>query len=211
MPLIDPDQAAARTELCRFLSACYYEPAEEFAEEKLFDSMLAAASRVDQALADSARRLGQAFAAQDLQTLLVDYTRLFLGPMQALAQPYASTWLAPAPSPDEDAAATTMDLYAEGGFEVDADFQERPDHVALELEFLYLLNFRIIQAQQDSASDDIAAAEQLRHRFLREHLGLWIGPFVGAVQAGAETTFYRELATFTGLFMDMELGRLPVH
>ena len=34
-----PDEATARQDLCRFLSACYYEPAPEFAEEKLFDSM----------------------------------------------------------------------------------------------------------------------------------------------------------------------------
>ena len=41
----DPDRASAREDLCRFLAACYYEPGPEFAEEKLFDSMLAAASR----------------------------------------------------------------------------------------------------------------------------------------------------------------------
>ena len=42
----DPDQATARADLCRFLCACYYEPAPEFAEENLFDSMLVAARRV---------------------------------------------------------------------------------------------------------------------------------------------------------------------
>ena len=55
--------------------------------------MLAAAARIDPELAERARKLGEAFAAQDLQTLLVDYTRLFLGPVQPLARPYASFWL----------------------------------------------------------------------------------------------------------------------
>ena len=93
MPGIDPDQAGAREDLCRYLAGCYYEPGPEFAEEGLFDSMLAAASRIDPGLAEHARRLGEAFAAQDLQTLLVDYTRLFLGPVQTLAKPYGSVWL----------------------------------------------------------------------------------------------------------------------
>ncbi|MDP3865805.1 MAG: hypothetical protein Q8Q75_13955, partial [Rhodoferax sp.] len=75
MSEFEPDKASAREDLFRFLSACYYEPAPEFAEEKLFDSIRLAAARVDPDLADAARRLGEAFAAQDLQTLLVDYTR----------------------------------------------------------------------------------------------------------------------------------------
>jgi TorA maturation chaperone TorD len=89
----DPDEATARQDLCRFLSACYYEPAPEFAEEKLFDSIVTAAARLHPELAAMARRLREAFEAQDLQTLLVDYTRLFLGPINALAKPYGSCWL----------------------------------------------------------------------------------------------------------------------
>jgi TorA maturation chaperone TorD len=86
----DPDEATARQDLCRFLSACYYEPAPEFAEEHLFDSMLTAATCLHPDLVAHARKLGEAFAAQDLETLLVDYTRLFLGPIDTLASPYGS-------------------------------------------------------------------------------------------------------------------------
>ena len=62
----NPDQVTAREDLCRFLSACYYEPAAEFAEEHLFDSMLVAATRIDPELAAQARQLGAAFQAQDI-------------------------------------------------------------------------------------------------------------------------------------------------
>ena len=44
MPHYDHDKGAAREDLCRLLAACYYEPGPEFAEEKVFDSMLDAAS-----------------------------------------------------------------------------------------------------------------------------------------------------------------------
>ena len=40
MPHYDHDKGAAREILCRLLAACYYEPGPEFAEEKVFDSML---------------------------------------------------------------------------------------------------------------------------------------------------------------------------
>ena len=38
------EHGLAREDLCRFLAACYYQPGPEFAEEKVFDSMLAAAN-----------------------------------------------------------------------------------------------------------------------------------------------------------------------
>lgn len=207
----DPDEARAREDLCRFLAACYYEPAPEFAEEKLFDSMLIAATRLHPALADHARKLGKAFAAQDLQTLLVDYTRLFLGPVQALAKPYGASWSSAPVLLEDNPSLAVLELYSEGGFEIDEEFRELPDHVAVELEFLYLLIFTKNQATQAGNVDEVTATELLRRRFLGEHLGAWIGPFAAAVVAGAETAFYRELAMFTERFVRMQAGMPTVH
>ena len=54
----DQDKATAREDLCRFLAACYYEPTVEFTEERLFDSMVAAAQRLDPDFPFHSRRLG---------------------------------------------------------------------------------------------------------------------------------------------------------
>lgn len=199
-----PDQALARQELCRFLAGCHYEPGPEFAEERLFDSIAAAARCIDPELGDHAQRLGAAFAAADLQDLLVDYTRLFLGAPQALAKPYASVWLSNEPELMQDSAIELQKLYAQGGFEIDEDFRDLPDHVAVELEFLYLLNFQFNQAQ--AAGDDAAvqAVSVLRTAFVVGHLGRWLGGFILAVHEHAQTDFYRELAEFTELFVRLE-------
>ena len=211
MPDYAPDEATARQDLCRFLSACYYEPAPEFSEEKLFDSLLVAATRLDPDLADHARRLGEAFAAQDLQTLLVDYTRLFLGPIEALASPYGSSWLGAPVETEDNPPPAVLDLYSEGGFDIDDTFQELPDHVAVELEFLYLLGFTQNQARLAGDSDALAASEGLQQRFLAEHLGAWIGPFAAAVKSGAQTAFYRELAALTTRFVRMQSTVPTIH
>jgi hypothetical protein len=47
--------AGAREDFCRYLAACYYEPSIDFAEERLFDSMLAAAGAIDPELAECTR------------------------------------------------------------------------------------------------------------------------------------------------------------
>ncbi|MEI8324920.1 MAG: molecular chaperone TorD family protein [Betaproteobacteria bacterium] len=204
-----PDLSTARADLCRFLSACYYEPAAEFTEENLFDSLLAAATRVHPDLAAPARSLGTAFAAQDLQTLLIDYTRLFLGPIEPLAKPYESSWLFVAAPTDENPPPAVLELYARGGFDIDEDFRELPDHIAVELEFLYLLIFQTNQAVLLGDADEQAALTSLQQQFLDKHLAAWLGPFAAAVEAGAETAFYRELAAFTERFVAMEAARLP--
>jgi putative dimethyl sulfoxide reductase chaperone len=202
----DRERDAARADLCRFLAACYYEPGPEFAEEKVFTSMQQAASRIDPELAAGARRLGEAFAATDAQDLLIDYTRLFLGPVDTLAQPYGSVWLGVDQGLMQDSTMAVLALYAEGGFDVDESFRDLPDHVAAELEFLYLLIFRECAAQLDDDAAALVRWTELRRRFLAEHLALWVGPFATAIRAGAQTAFYRELALLTERFVRMEAG-----
>lgn len=201
----------AREDLCRFIAACYYEPTSAFAEERMFDSMVAAARQLDPALAATAQRLGEAFAAQDLQTLLIDYTRLFLGPVNPLAQPYASFWLTGEKTLMQDTTVALLDLYAEGGFDIDEGFRDLPDHVAAELEFLYLLNHRLHRSRGDSSDGaaDRARFDGLRQRFVAGHLGNWLAAFALAVQQGAETPFYRELGTLTQAIMAIEVSQSP--
>lgn len=196
-----PDEATARVDLCRFLSACFYEPTAEFAEEKLFDSIYTAALQLSPDLAEHARQLREAFLAQDLQTLLVDYTRLFLGPLETLAPPYGSAWTATQPEDEENPLPPVLALFQEGGFDLDPEFKDLPDHVAVELEFLYVLTFNTTRADRDGKAEEAAAIEQLRQRFLSEHLGAWIEPFSAAVKANAQTAFYRELAAFARSFV----------
>ena len=84
------------------------------------------------------------------------------------------------------------------------DFRELPDHIAVELEFLYLLIYRENEAQRNGEPEALQAIAALRKRFLDEHLGRWIGPFADAVKTGAQCAFYRELAELTKRFVELE-------
>lgn len=203
----DAVTSRARADLCRFLAACYYQPCREFVEEKLFDSMLEAAGRIHPQLAAVARRLGKAFSAEALESLLIDYTRLFLGPTDALAKPYGSVWLTGEKTLMQDSTMAVLELYQEGGFDMDEEFRELPDHVAAELEFLYLLIHKENEARMMNDTEAAAAARELKARFLEEHVGKWISPFAAALRTGAQSPFYRELADLTERFVAMQ--RVP--
>lgn len=207
--------APARADFCRFLAACYYQPAPEFAEERLFDSMRHAATEIHPELAAHARRLGEQFSAEAVEELLLDYTRLFLGPTDILAKPYASVWLSGENALMRDSTMAVLDLYREGGFEIDETFQELPDHIAAELEFLYLLIYRENEARLKSDASALALNSAIRKRFLDEHLAQWVAPFTAAMKAGAQSAFYQELAALTEHFVALEAiqaaGRTTTH
>ncbi len=202
---VDQDKAAAREILCRLLAACYYEPGPEFKEEKVFASIIDVAGRLHPDLAARAQRMGEAYFAEDAESLLIDHTRLFLGPNDIVAKPYASVWLGGEDGLMQDSTMAVQELYAEGGFEVDENFRELPDHVAVELEFFYLLIYDENAARRNGDAAALAGVLDLRKRFLDAHLGRWIGPFTVAVATGAQSNFYRELAGITDRFVKMEM------
>lgn len=195
------DPSVAREDLCRFIAACYYEPGPEFVEERLFDSMVEAARRIDPELAALAAPLAGSFAAQNLEALLVDYTRLFLGPIAPLARPNGSFWLGGETTLMQDSTMAVQALYQEGGFDIDDAFHELPDHVAVELEFLYLTIFRRNEAERNGDIRALREMTRLQRRFLAQHLGAWIVPFTQAVKDGAQTAFYRDVAALTERFV----------
>ncbi len=200
----DFEEGAAREDFCRFLAACYYQPDPAFAEERMFDSMLEAATRIHPALAAQVRQLGEEFSRESIESLLIDYTSLFLGSPQAVAPPYGSVWLEDGKIVMGDTTMAVLALYEEGGFEIDEEFRGPPDHIAAELEFLYLLINRQNEGHRTGDPQALEAASGLKKRFLREQLGLWIGPFTAAVKVGAQRGFYRQLAELTDRFVKME-------
>jgi TorA maturation chaperone TorD len=203
MPHPDPVTGAARENFCRLLAASYYQPEASLATEGLFAGLKAAADPLDAELADGARRLEAAFAQEGIDELLVEYTRLFLGPIGAVARPYGSVWLTKEKTLMQESSMAVLELYREGGFDLAEDFRELPDHVVAELEFLYLLLFRENRASRDG-DKALAGIRALKRRFLGEHLGAWVPRFCEAVAQGTSREYYRALAAITFRFVALE-------
>lgn len=198
-------RAAARADLCRLLAACYYQPGPEFIEEDVFGSMQAAAAQLDAEMAASAAALAQGFSAQPHESLLVDYTRLFLNPTGPLAAPYESFWLGEKdPSRLQQITQAVMAIYGEAGFEISEDFRDLPDHIAAELEFLYTLIFAEASARSRGDVATVRLWSERRCHFVDRHLGRWVALFTAAMHAGAESSFYCAVATLTERFVEFE-------
>lgn len=143
--------------------------------------------------------------AEDLEHHQVDYSSLFLGPFKLLAPPYGSIYL-------EDgkfmgnSTAQVQDVYQQEG--LDIVVKDAPDHIRVELEFMYFLALKEIAAQENS---DLEQADCLRKKqaaFLQIHLGMWVTEFARNVEQHAETEFYQALGFATESFVLKDLVEL---
>ena len=176
-----------------------------FLEEEVFDQLKAALAKACPSGVMEAAGLDDCFRTSGVDALILDYSQLFLGPFDILAKPYGSVYLDGEKIVMGDSTMQALELYREGGFDVAEDFLEMPDHIAVELEFLYLLSFRI---GKDSDDEERTRLIALKQKFLEEHLGRWVGTLSEAVEKGAQTDFYKRLADLTGQFVREDLQEL---
>jgi TorA maturation chaperone TorD len=145
---------------------------------------------------------------ETMNYLMVDHARLFLGPFALLAPPFGSIYM------DNERLVmgkSTFDVlahYLEAGLEMASDFRSTPDHIEVELEFMYYLVFKEVEARIDSDCNRLRHFRRNQKSFLENHLGLWVPQFTRSIEEHAQTEFYRSLAETTRHFVECELRNI---
>lgn len=114
-------------------------------------------------------------------------------------------------------------FYRAFGLTLRRDWGERPDHIALELEFMaWLFTKRRLAFEErtrgiDSAAERMAVCEQAREAFFRDHLGWWAGGFAQLLQQKAAEGPLAAAARLLGVLiafdryqLGLTLARQPV-
>lgn len=122
-------------------------------------------------------------ALQDRTAFSIAFAKLFLGPFQILAPPYASFYLEDDQRLMGQVSNSVADLYAQAGLKPGPGPREIPDHAALELEFLYFLTHQWVETQDESW-------RQMREQFVSDHLVLWMPEFCNAISNASVHEFY---------------------
>lgn len=81
---------------------------------------------------------------------------------------------------------------------------ERPDHIALELEFLYLVVLKEAWARAEANRDHLDVCRSAQTAFLRDHLARWVGQVSGRIAIAGRGTFYESAARLLGAFAAAE-------
>lgn len=141
----------------------------------------------------------------NIEPLIMDFSRLFVGPFTMLAPPYGSMYLEDKRTVMGESTMAAVNRYREEGLDISSDFRNAPDHIAAELEFIYFLIFKAREAAMLSDMDAYGRYLDKRKRFLMEHIGAWISDFQRIVEKSAETDFYKNLARATKILINKDL------
>jgi TorA maturation chaperone TorD len=190
-----------RRDSYKILSECYYLP-----DKGLLDNLSSLDTKKGRVFSNLAKHRP---GISDIDSLTVDYSKLFVGPYELLAPPYGSVYLEDKSRVMGNSTVDVKKRYAEEG--LDIGLKEAPDHIAIELEFMYFLIFMEVEAIRISDSGTAASYQEKQRAFLETHLGMWVSEFADNVETNAQTTFYKSLARITKSFIRRELENLPLN
>ena len=198
--------AFARAAAYRLLAASLAYPTPE-ALARIADALPAAAAARRRLTPASARALDRLIAALDV--LPPDeaeraYVRVFGHAGTPAAVPYEAPYVTTNVFQETGVLADVAGFYR--AFGVVAD-RERPDHVALELEFAHLLCFKEGYARRHHGPAEAALCAEAQGAFLATHLGRWAATFFRRLRTSAAGTHYALVAELGEAFCAGEAAR----
>jgi len=189
-----------RRESYKMVSTHYYLP-----EENTFETLAGLEEALGRVCVEAAKHVPNMREDTELGQLTLDYSRLFVGPFELHAAPYGSVYLEPERKVMGDSTIDVRNRYKEVGLDLSRSLKEAPDHIAIELEFMYYLIFKEIESIAKNELENAMDYLRRQKEFLEDHLGAWVPEFADDVVKNASTDFYRSLAGATKVFVQKDL------
>lgn len=185
------DHERKRGDCYRFLSACFYMPQKElFLGEKLFDNLTLSLKQVCPEAAMSSAIMGKLLLEYSNEELSVDYARLFVGPFELAAPPYGSVYMDKGRTLMGNSTVEVIKMYQEAGLSMAESFKEMPDHITAELEFMYYLIYKEIEAIERSEITEAIDSIGKQMVFTDTFLGQWVPLFCAKIRDNTKNNFY---------------------
>ncbi|MBU1567573.1 MAG: molecular chaperone TorD family protein [Proteobacteria bacterium] len=195
-----------RSDCYKLLAACFYEPDKKLLlEEKVCENLGTLLAHLAPDVGKLASDVALALQDSSQEQLTVDYAALFIGPFELIAAPYGSVYLEKSRRVMGDSTLGVLRFYQDAGLAVDVS--EPPDHIVIELEFMYYLAGREASAVADGFADDAAGYREQQVRFLSKYLQPWVLDLCRSISSGTTNPFYRSLADCLGGFMSSPASR----
>lgn len=191
--MTEMNDTTQRGDCFKLLAACFYEPEKQlFIEEKVGEKLGQLLD--DQTLdgARAARAMQSALQEQSQEQLSIDHAALFVGPFELLAAPYGSIYIEKKRLVMGDSTVNAARYYQEADLAV--DIKEPPDHIVIELEFMYYLCSKEVSAASNGLTDEAERFRELQVRFFHNAMEPWLEQFCETIIKATDNKFYFHLS-----------------
>jgi TorA maturation chaperone TorD len=132
---------------------------------------------------------------QELEDLLWEFTRLFIGPYKLPCPPWESVYISGRRLMMQEAYDEVQDFYQDVGLEI-RNPEINADHIGAELNFL-----AVLYGKMNGDPEKRLYYMDIAKRFLDEHLMSWIPQFTLDMEEAADFALYKTLAQVTREFI----------
>jgi len=194
---MNTDTALRRAQVYKFLAGAFLYPAENWLEDAPTVNEIARALDAPTLIVDQ--------SAWNMDQLQSEHRRVF-GLAGSLC--YETEYGLPHEFRQSQELADLAGFYRAFGFDVGGAVRERPDHLAVELEFACALALKEAYAAEKGIDEHVEVCADAQRKFIGDHLSGWIGLFAQSVALNAIDGPYLELARFASAFVAADAARL---
>jgi TorA maturation chaperone TorD len=200
----------ARAGTFNVFTALLCQPEEDLIKsDEVFDTLESALNIVNPDCSKLVSRMQKAAKQNTAQELLIEYTRLFIGPFKTLAPPYSSLYFG-SDTLMSDETVWVIDFYRKSGLKSDEKIKDVPDHIAIETEFMYWLIHNEVNALDAGNRDKSFSLWENQREFFNKHYKKWVPEFCAKVATETNTAYFKLLAECLNRFVnDVEISAFP--
>lgn len=192
-----------RGDCYRFLAACFYVPQKGLlVQENLLGNLTISLKKVCPGAAPFSRKMEHALSVYSNEDLSVEHAKLFVGPYELKAPPYGSVYLDREKRVMGDSTMEVIRTYQKHGLSIVDEFKELPDHMCAELEFMYYLIHKEVEALRNTDTKRALKWIEPQEAFFNTFLSPWVPAFCARIQEGTDNEFYRALAECVLTFVE---------
>jgi len=191
-----------RGDCFKLFSACFYPPGRNLLlEEEVLENLTRLLGAVCPEAASLAKGMARTLEQAADVELAVAHAKLFVGPFELQAPPYGSLYLESQKRLMGDSTMEVLKMYQRAGLVLSHDFLDAPDHIAAELEFMYFLIARELQALRMGNREEALGYLEMQQEFHDKYLRPWVKPFSERIRTNSEHEFYKLLAGSLSTFI----------
>jgi TorA maturation chaperone TorD len=200
----------ARAGIFNIFTALLCQPEKDLVEnDDIFHTLKSALNIVNPDCSIIVGQMQKAVKQNTVQELLVEYTRLFIGPFKTLVPPYSSLYFGNE-TLMSDQTVWVINCYRKSGLEFNEKIKDVPDHVTVETEFIYFLIHNEIQELYAGNRDKSFSLWENQREFYEKHYKKWVPEFCTKVASETNNEYFKLLSECLNTFINnVEIPAFP--